>query len=121
MPLVSTWQQLPVTSCVRLTAPLSPGASAWGWDASAQLVPVGTAEQRGWQSVPPLCVQQRISCYVAVVAAGAAVASQHADEQWLSPPGPCAQLPGLGTKATRQVWWQVSSICSAGLSPTTSL
>lgn len=49
------------------------------------------------------------------------MASQHADEQWLSPPDPCAQLPGPGTKATSQVWWQVSSICSAGLSPTSVL
>lgn len=49
------------------------------------------------------------------------MASQHADEQWLSPPDLCAQLPGLESKATRQVWWQVSSICSAGLSPTSIL
>lgn len=76
MPPDSTWQQLPVTSCVRLTAPLSPGASAWG---SAKLVPVGTAGQWGLQSLAPLCVQQRISCYVATVAAEAAVASWHAD------------------------------------------
>lgn len=119
MPPDSTWQQLPVTTW--FIAPLSPGASVWGWGASAQLVPVGTAGQQGLQGLPPLPVQQRISCYEAVVAAGAAVASQHADEQWLSSPGPCAQLPGLGTHATRQVWWQVSAICSAGLSPTSIL
>lgn len=121
MPPNSTWQQLPVTSYGRFTAPLFPGTSVWGWGASAQLVPVGTAGQQGLQSLPPLPVQQRISCYESAVAAGAAVASQHADEQQLSPPDPCAQLPGLGTKATGQVWWQVSSICSAGLSPTSIL
>lgn len=99
MPLDSTWQQLPVTSCRRLTAPLSAGASAWGWGASAQLVPVGTAGQQGLQSLPPLCVQQRISCYEAAVAARTAATSQHADERRLSPPDPCAQLPGLGDQS----------------------
>lgn len=38
----------------------------------------------------------------------------------LSPLEPCTQLLGLGTRgthSTRQGWWQVSSICSAGLHP----
>lgn len=57
----STWQQLPVPSCGKLTAPLSPGASAWGWGASAQLVPMELLGSRVCRACHH-SVQQRISC-----------------------------------------------------------
>lgn len=77
-------QQLPATSFGMLTAPLSLGVLAWEVSAgSTQLAATGTVRHWGLQSLPtaPVLCGRGISCYVAAVAVGAAVALPHADEQ----------------------------------------
>lgn len=76
--------QPPASGCSQLPSPQE--GSAWGLATSAQLAAAGTAGRWGLQSLltSPMLCSRGISCYVAVVTAGAAVASPHADEQGLA-------------------------------------